>query len=65
MGRFRLFAALLCGTAFACVVAHSQTEPAAPLVLEGGTVIDVSNWGHSARDLHDAVVIIEADKITA
>lgn len=48
-----------------CVAALSQTEPPAPLVLEGGTVIDVSNWGHSAHDLHDAIVIIEADKITA
>jgi hypothetical protein len=65
MRSFRFFAALLCGTFVACVTARSQTEPAAPLVLEGGTVIDVSNWGHSARDLHDAIVIIEADKITA
>ena len=65
MRSFRFFAALLCGTSFACSAVHSQTEPAAPLVLEGGTVIDVSSWGHSARDLHDAIVIIEADKITA
>ncbi len=65
MRRFRFFAALLCGTFVTCVAAHSQTEPAAPLVLEGGTIIDVSNWGHSARDLHDAIIIIEADKITA
>ncbi len=65
MRSFRFFAALFCGTAFACVAAHSQTEPPAPLVLEGGTVIDVSNWGHSARDLRDAIVIIDGDKITA
>ncbi len=65
MRRFRFFAALLCGTALTCVAAHTQTEPAAPLVLEGGTVIDVSNWGRSARDLHDAIVVIEADKIVA
>lgn len=65
MRSLRFFAALFCGTVFACVAAHSQTEPPAPLVLAGGTVIDVSNWGHSARDVHDAIVIIEADKITA
>ena len=65
MRSFRFFAALLCGAALNCIAAYSQTEPVPPLVLEGGTVIDVSNWGHSARDLHDAIVIIEADKITA
>lgn len=65
MRSLRFFAALFCGTVFACVAAHSQTEPPAPLVLAGGTVIDVSNWGHSARDVHDAIVIMEADKITA
>ena len=29
-----------------------------PLVLTGGTVVDVTDWGHSARDLQDAVVIV-------
>lgn len=33
--------------------------PALPqLVLTGGTLIDVTNWGNSARDLPNAVVII-------
>ena len=35
-----------------------------PLVLTGGTVIDLSDWGHSARDLQDAVVIIREGRIT-
>jgi hypothetical protein len=35
-----------------------------PLVLTGGTVIDVSNWGRSARDLQNAVVIIREGKIS-
>ena len=35
-----------------------------PLVLTGGTLIDVSDWGHSARDLPDAVVIIRDGRIT-
>jgi len=35
-----------------------------PLVLAGGTVIDVTDWGRSAKDLQDAVVIIQEGRIT-
>ena len=40
--------------------AQPQSAPAAPppLVLAGGTVVDVTAWGQSAHDLEDAVVII-------
>ena len=52
--------AQLCVQTFA-----SQTPPTpVPLVLIGGTVIDVSDWGRSAHDLANAVVIIQGDKIT-
>jgi len=34
-------------------------------VLAGGTLVDVTNWGRSARDLHDAVVIGDQGKIVA
>lgn len=34
-----------------------------PLVLAGGTVIDVTDWGHSAHDLPNAVVIIREGRI--
>jgi hypothetical protein len=34
-----------------------------PLVLTGGTVIDVSNWGNSANDLRNAVVIVRDGRI--
>jgi len=34
-----------------------------PLVLEGGTVVDVSDWGHSAKDLPDAIVIVRDGRI--
>lgn len=47
------------------LAAWSQTawpQPA-PLALSGGTVVDVSNWGRSANDLHDAVVIVSEGKI--
>jgi hypothetical protein len=35
-----------------------------PLVLVGGTVVDVTDWGHSARDLQDSVVIVRDGRIT-
>jgi hypothetical protein len=38
--------------------------PPAPLVLAGGTVVDVTGWGDSARDLTNAVVIIREGHIT-
>ncbi|MGH9604666.1 MAG: amidohydrolase family protein [Terracidiphilus sp.] len=37
----------------------------APLVLEGGTVVDVTAWGESANDLKNAVVIVEGSRIAA
>jgi len=60
----RFLAALVCGLALASVSAHPQVEPAAPLVLAGGTVIDVANWGHSAHDIPDAIVVIREGKVT-
>ena len=51
-------------------LARPQTPPAPeqppslpPLVLTGGTVIDVSGWGDSANDIKNAVVIIEGSRI--
>ncbi|MFP5205671.1 MAG: amidohydrolase family protein [Acidobacteriota bacterium] len=46
--------------------ARGQAVPPGPppLVLTGGTVVDVTNWGDSARDLHNAVVIIRGGVIT-
>ena len=48
----------------ACVAAHappSRKFPGifVPLVLTGGTVVDVTDWGRSAKDLQNAVVIIQ------
>jgi len=56
----------------ASALAWAKTSPQAaanasasvPLVLTGGTLVDVTNWGHSARDLQDAVVIIREGRIT-
>ena len=60
------------GMALASVLAWPQSEPAVfpraaaspPLVLAGGTVVDVTDWGHSARDLQDAIVIVRDGRIT-
>ncbi|MGC9159449.1 MAG: amidohydrolase family protein, partial [Terracidiphilus sp.] len=35
-----------------------------PLVLSGGTVIDVTGWGDSAKDIQDAVVIVRGGRIS-
>jgi hypothetical protein len=43
--------------------AEAPTAPA-PIVLVGGTVVDLTDWGHSARDLGDAIVVIREGRIT-
>ena len=58
---------LVIGCALASVSAQSQPEPApssTPLVLVGGTVVDVSAWGHSASDIPGAIVVIRDGHIT-
>jgi hypothetical protein len=50
------------GTILAGVGAWGQG--AAPLVLAGGTVVDVSDWGRSAKDQQDAIVIVRDGQIT-
>lgn len=45
----------------------SQVEPRPgppPLVLLGGTIIDVTDWGRSALDQQNSIVIIDNGKIT-
>ena len=64
----------LCGVALAGVLAWPQTPVpsisrtpiinSVPLVLAGGTVIDVTDWGHSAKDIQDAVVILREGRIS-
>ena len=58
--------------ALAGILAWAQAPPSiipkvpvsVPLVLAGGTVIDLSDWGRSARDLNDAIVIVRDGRIT-
>ena len=65
MGFARFFLLWICGAFPAALFASSQAPQApVPLVLIGGTVVDVSDWGHSAKDLQDAVVIVQSGRIT-
>ena len=62
--------ALVFALASATLAAASQNQPpkptpAPPLVLVGGTIIDVTDWGHSANDIQDAVVYIRDGRILA
>ena len=73
MRLFRSFQALICGWISAAVLAWSQappppnlnSAPAPTLVLAGGTLVDVTNWGRSARDQPDSIVVISEGKIVA
>jgi len=45
--------------------APTKAVPAPPLVLAGGTIIDVTDWGRSANDIPDAIVYIRDGHILA
>ncbi len=63
----RYFLAFACGLALASLTAYPQPEnpaPPAPLVLTGGTVVDLTKWGDSARDIPGAIVVISGSRIT-
>lgn len=59
----RLFLGWIAGCFLFGAMAWPQAAPA-PLVLSGGTVVDVTEWGRSAHDLPNAVVIVQEGKIT-
>ena len=66
MGSARFFLLwMICGVFPGILLASSQAPQApVPLVLAGGTVVDVTDWGRSAKDLQDAVVIVQNGRIT-
>lgn len=72
MRLLRIVLTCMGGVALAGVLALPQAQPSltpkipvsVPLVLAGGTVVDVSDWGRSARDLADAIVIVRDGRIT-
>jgi hypothetical protein len=60
-------ALFVAGCALASIPARPQPEPSppsVPLILVGGTVVDLTDWGHSARDIPDAIVVIREGRIT-
>jgi Amidohydrolase family len=65
MRLFRLVQTWIGAFVFSSVLVRAQVPPPAPLVLTGGTVVDVSDWGHSAKDIKDTVIIIEEGKVAA
>jgi hypothetical protein len=69
----RASAHLLLGTIGLVLAAHlawpqapfaPRNPSSVPLVLTGGTVVDVTEWGGSAKDLPDAIVIVRDGRIT-
>jgi hypothetical protein len=55
----------LCAVFFSIPALPQAPPPPVPsLVLTGGTLVDVTDWGQSARDLPNAVVIIREGRIT-
>jgi hypothetical protein len=72
MRLFRFVLAGVWGVALACVLAWPQPQPvvtpralgSTPLALVGGTVVDVTDWGRSARDQRDATVLVRDGRIT-
>jgi len=59
---------LVLATQLACLQAQStfapKIPPSVPLALTGGTVVDVTAWGDSAKDIQDAIVIVRDGRIT-
>ena len=70
MRLLRIVLAGIGGAALASSLAWPQSQiiprplSSIPLVLSGGTVVDVTDWGHSARDLQDSIVIVRDGRIT-
>jgi len=70
----KLFQIVLAGmgaAVLASIMACAQAQPpflskapaSSVLVLAGGTVVDVTYWGHSAKDLSDAIVVVRDGRI--
>jgi hypothetical protein len=49
----------------AVAVGNSAVPPAKQVAIFGGTLVDVTNRGHSSNDITDSVVLIEGGKIVA
>lgn len=67
MRRLRCYLAWVLFSSLAGAVALSQVPPppSGELALVGGTLVDVTSWGRSAKDIPDSVVLIAEGKILA
>jgi hypothetical protein len=68
---FRIVLTAAGSIALTCIVAWSQPPQinsreisSVPLVLSGGTIVDVGDWGHSAKDLQNSILIVRDGRIT-
>lgn len=52
------------GLAAGAVLHYPGVPVSVSLVLAGGTLVDVNDWGRSARDIHDAIVVVRDGRIT-
>ncbi len=59
----RLVLVWMCGAALACAVAAQPPLQSPVMALAGGTLIDVTEWGHSAKDIPDAVVLVRDGRV--
>ncbi len=59
----RLLLPGVCGLLLGVLPGGAQA-PVVPLVLEGGTLVDVTDWGRSAKDQPDSIVIVQNGRIT-
>ena len=57
----RFFLLWIVGSLLGGVLSWSQAP--IPLVLAGGTIVDVTDWGHSAKDQPDSIVIVQNGRI--
>jgi hypothetical protein len=53
----------MCGAALACAARAQPPLQPAVMALAGGTLIDVTEWGHSAKDIPDSVVLVRDGRV--
>jgi len=56
---------MLCTLLTAAILAASASGEPRPLVLAGGTIVDVSDSGRKTADVRDAVIVMRGGKIVA
>jgi imidazolonepropionase-like amidohydrolase len=54
---------LLIGVFLAALLPNPELEQT--LVLEGGSIIDVSNFGNALHDIRDSIIVIKDGQISA